>query len=64
MLHLHLCRVQYGMSLSLSHEMVYIEMIQEGLAAAFGNGLSTACIVNMGAQVTSVICVEVCSRCF
>lgn len=32
---------------------------QEGLAAAFGNGLSTACIVNMGAQVTSVICVEV-----
>ncbi|KAL3506082.1 hypothetical protein ACH5RR_031464 [Cinchona calisaya] len=31
---------------------------QEGLAAAFGNGLSTACIVNMGAQVTSVICVE------
>ncbi|XP_055813660.1 actin-related protein 9 isoform X1 [Solanum dulcamara] len=31
---------------------------QEGLAAVFGNGLSTACIVNMGAQVTSVICVE------
>ncbi|KAJ3706303.1 hypothetical protein LUZ61_010008 [Rhynchospora tenuis] len=31
---------------------------QEGLAAAFGNGLSTACVVNIGAQVTSVICVE------
>ncbi|CAN4120481.1 unnamed protein product [Withania somnifera] len=31
---------------------------QEGLAAVFGNGLSTACIVNIGAQVTSVICVE------
>ncbi|XP_019180509.1 PREDICTED: actin-related protein 9 isoform X1 [Ipomoea nil] len=31
---------------------------QEGLAAIFGNGLPTACIVNMGAQVTSVICVE------
>lgn len=31
---------------------------QEGLAAVFGNGLSTACVVNMGAQVTSVICVE------
>ncbi|KAF8388212.1 hypothetical protein HHK36_026878 [Tetracentron sinense] len=31
---------------------------QEGLAAAFGNGLSTACVVNMGAQVTSVICIE------
>ncbi|KAL9401381.1 hypothetical protein Peur_005230 [Populus x canadensis] len=31
---------------------------QEGLAAVFGNGLSTACIVNMGAQVTSVVCIE------
>ncbi|XP_050374907.1 actin-related protein 9 isoform X2 [Argentina anserina] len=31
---------------------------QEGLAAAFGNGLSTGCIVSMGAQVTSVICIE------
>lgn len=31
---------------------------QEGLAAIFGNGLPTACIVNIGAQVTSVICVE------
>ncbi|XVF62913.1 hypothetical protein PTKIN_Ptkin09bG0046700 [Pterospermum kingtungense] len=31
---------------------------QEGLAAVFGNGISTACVVNMGAQVTSVICIE------
>lgn len=31
---------------------------EEGLAAVFGNGLSTACVVNIGAQVTSVICVE------
>ncbi|KAA3454516.1 Actin-related protein 9 [Gossypium australe] len=31
---------------------------QEGLAAVFGNGLSTACVVNLGAQVSSVICVE------
>ncbi|XP_057489002.1 actin-related protein 9 isoform X1 [Actinidia eriantha] len=31
---------------------------QEGLAGAFGNGLSTACVVNMGAQVTTVICIE------
>ncbi|KAG5554433.1 hypothetical protein RHGRI_012083 [Rhododendron griersonianum] len=31
---------------------------QEGLAAVFGNGLSTACAVNIGAQVTSVICIE------
>ncbi|OVA09164.1 Actin-related protein [Macleaya cordata] len=31
---------------------------QESLAAAFGNGLSTACVVNMGAQVTSIMCIE------
>ncbi|KAG0486154.1 hypothetical protein HPP92_008249 [Vanilla planifolia] len=31
---------------------------QEGLAAAFGNGLSTACVVNIGAQVTSIVCIE------
>ncbi|KAG9441478.1 hypothetical protein H6P81_017332 [Aristolochia fimbriata] len=31
---------------------------QESLAAAFGNGLSTACVVNLGAQVTSIMCVE------
>ncbi|KAF3456836.1 hypothetical protein FNV43_RR01490 [Rhamnella rubrinervis] len=31
---------------------------QEGLAAVFGNGLSTACVVNIGGQVTSVICIE------
>lgn len=31
---------------------------QEGLAAVFGNGLSTACVVNIGAQVASVTCVE------
>lgn len=38
--------------------------MQEGLAAVFGNGLPTACIVNIGAQVTSVICVEVILICF
>ncbi|CAA7390814.1 unnamed protein product [Spirodela intermedia] len=31
---------------------------QEGFAATCGNGLATACVVNLGAQVTSVICVE------
>ncbi|KMZ70546.1 Actin-related protein 9 [Zostera marina] len=31
---------------------------QEGLAAVSGNGLSTACVVNLGAQVTSIICIE------
>ncbi|KAF5179960.1 Actin-related protein [Thalictrum thalictroides] len=40
--------------LRFSSAVVY----QESLAAVFGNGLSTACVVNMGAQVTSIICVE------
>ncbi|XP_073008436.1 actin-related protein 9 isoform X2 [Typha latifolia] len=31
---------------------------QEGLAAAFGNGLSTACVVNIGAHITTITCVE------
>ncbi|KMT15700.1 hypothetical protein BVRB_3g056830 isoform C [Beta vulgaris subsp. vulgaris] len=31
---------------------------QEALATVFGNGLSTACVVNIGAQATSVICIE------
>ncbi|CAH2046596.1 unnamed protein product, partial [Thlaspi arvense] len=31
---------------------------QEGLSAIFGNGLSTACIVNMGAQTSTVVCIE------
>ncbi|MQM05279.1 hypothetical protein Taro_038089 [Colocasia esculenta] len=33
-------------------------MLQEGFAATCGNGLATACVVNLGAQVTSIICVE------
>jgi actin-related protein 8 len=28
------------------------------VAATFGNGVSSGCIVNMGAQVTSVMCIE------
>ncbi|CAD5333848.1 unnamed protein product [Arabidopsis thaliana] len=31
---------------------------QEGLSAVFGNGLTTACIVNIGAQTSTVVCVE------
>lgn len=38
---------------------ILLNFSQEGLAAAFGNGLSTGCVVNIGAQVTSVICIEV-----
>lgn len=48
-----------GMYLSLNGVLFLHWLSQEGLAAVFGNGLSTACVVNMGAQVTSVICVEV-----
>lgn len=35
---------------------------QEGLSAVFGNGLSTACIVNMGSQTSTVVCIEVLSE--
>lgn len=31
---------------------------QEALAAVFGNGWSTACVVNIGAQAASIMCVE------
>lgn len=31
---------------------------QESIAVNFGNGVSSGCVVNIGAQVTSVICVE------
>ncbi|KAL1191303.1 Actin-related protein 9 [Cardamine amara subsp. amara] len=31
---------------------------QEGLATTFGNGLSTACVVNVGAQSSTVVCIE------
>ena len=44
--------------LSLINSIMLI-VFQEALATVFGNGLSTACVVNIGAQVTSVICVEV-----
>lgn len=31
---------------------------QESLSATFGNGVSTSCVVNIGAQVASVLCIE------
>ena len=63
MLHLLLLLSNEGLflgpnSLSIELSLIY-KPEQEGLAGAFGNGLSTACVVNMGAQVTSVICIEV-----
>ncbi|CAN5958008.1 unnamed protein product [Sphagnum jensenii] len=33
-------------------------VFQECVAATFGNGVSSGCIVNMGAQVTSVMCIQ------
>ena len=35
-----------------------VSFIQESLAASFGAGFSTACIVDMGGQKTSICCVE------
>ena len=35
-----------------------VAFIQEGLAATYGAGYSTACVVDIGAQKTSVCCVE------
>ena len=43
----------------VAFNLFYPIFYQEALAAAFGNGLSTACVVNIGAQVTQVVCVEV-----
>ncbi|XP_057821859.2 actin-related protein 9 [Cryptomeria japonica] len=31
---------------------------QEGIAATFGNGVASACVVNIGAQVVSILCIE------
>ncbi|CAM6078493.1 unnamed protein product [Sphagnum tenellum] len=39
----------------LSHTVLHG---QECVAATFGNGVSSGCIVNMGAQFTSVMCIE------
>ncbi|KAI0225017.1 actin-like protein arp8 [Massospora cicadina] len=35
-----------------------IFLIQESVSATFGAGISSACVVNVGAQTTSVACVE------
>ncbi|ODV88588.1 hypothetical protein CANCADRAFT_27589 [Tortispora caseinolytica NRRL Y-17796] len=35
-----------------------VSIIQEALAATYGAGLSTACVVDLGAQTTKVSCVE------
>ncbi|KAM1724116.1 hypothetical protein ACFX13_022657 [Malus domestica] len=53
------CRsVELSDTLTLWGFGVSVQPSTEGLAAAFGNGLSTACVIKMGAQVTSVICIE------
>lgn len=39
-------------------EFAKVCFIQESLAASFGAGYSTACIVDVGAQKTSICCVE------
>eukprot|EP00252_Welwitschia_mirabilis_P012774 TRINITY_DN28261_c0_g1_i3.p1 TRINITY_DN28261_c0_g1~~TRINITY_DN28261_c0_g1_i3.p1 ORF type:complete len:592 (-),score=115.29 TRINITY_DN28261_c0_g1_i3:241-2016(-) len=36
----------------------YVVVHQESLAAISGNGVGLACVVNIGAQVTSILCIE------
>uniref|UniRef100_A0A803KTA5 Actin-related protein 9 n=1 Tax=Chenopodium quinoa TaxID=63459 RepID=A0A803KTA5_CHEQI len=58
------CEIKELLSIVLGDLRFGVAVIhQEALATVFGNGLSTACVVNIGAQVTSVICVEDISRC-
>ncbi|XP_021751791.1 actin-related protein 9-like isoform X2 [Chenopodium quinoa] len=53
------CEIKELLSIVLGDLRFGVAVIhQEALATVFGNGLSTACVVNIGAQVTSVICVE------
>lgn len=40
------------------YEFLKVAFIQESLAASFGAGYTTACIVDVGAQKTSICCVE------
>ncbi|KAF5811035.1 putative Actin family [Helianthus annuus] len=49
----------FGQEAEEDPEQLFGSEGMESLAAVFGNGLSTTCVVNIGAQVTSVICVEV-----
>lgn len=46
----HLCLREY--------EFTKIALIQESLAASFGAGYTSGCIVDVGAQKTSIACVE------
>ncbi|KAK4152840.1 ARP8-like protein [Chaetomidium leptoderma] len=47
---LHLCIELFGFS--------RVSFIQEGIAATFGAGYTQACVVDVGAQKTSISCVE------
>ena len=38
--------------------MLKVTVLQESLAATFGAGMSTACVVDVGAQTTTVACVD------
>lgn len=42
----------------LSHVYVAIIVHQESVCATFGSGLSSACVVDVGDQKTSLCCVE------
>lgn len=44
----------------LLHKMDFprVALLQEGMGATFGAGISTSCVIDVGAQKTSVCCVE------
>lgn len=48
----------YIFSYSNQLELMYMPLFQESICAAFGAGLATACVVDIGATKTSVSCVE------
>lgn len=44
----------------LLHKMDFprVALLQEGMGATFGAGISTSCVIDVGAQKTSICCVE------
>lgn len=50
--------VQHMIELILEMGFANVCILQEAMAATFGAGISTACIIDIGAQKTSITCVE------
>lgn len=50
--------VDHMVALLLQMGLKGVAVIQESMAATFGAGVSTACVIDIGAQTSSVACVE------